>query len=181
MAAAGDNPEDLLFGDDSAGEVVKKNKKAPPALPPMPKKVKLDEDGEEEEMAVKKEEDIKGEEGGGSNSNNNSNNNVEKDPDEESLSSLSDSCKLFVLCVFPFICSFLISVVIADVDALEPTDNLIMCQFDSVKNTKAKWKVKLRSGMATLNGKEYCFSACNGDLKRWEIKILLRESDYVSV
>jgi len=141
MIAAGDNKnaENLLFGDDSsdAAKPAGGRRKAPPPALPPMPKRLKAEEDGQEQGSGKVEADEKKME------------NVqkeEKDEDEESLSSLSDS---------------------SGDEAIEPTDNLIMCQFDSVKNTKAKWKVKLRSGLANLNGKEYSFDKCNGDLKRW--------------
>lgn len=42
------------------------------------------------------------------------------------------------------------------------TDTLI-CTFEKVQRTKNKWKLNLKDGVLTVNGKDYLFQRANGE------------------
>ena len=46
-------------------------------------------------------------------------------------------------------------------------DNTMLCQFDKVKRSRSgestQWKVTLKGGVATINGKSYAFSHCEAE------------------
>jgi len=49
-------------------------------------------------------------------------------------------------------------------DDQEPaTQNLVLCQYESVKKHKGKWKIKFRDGIIRIADKEYAFSRASGD------------------
>ena len=43
------------------------------------------------------------------------------------------------------------------------TNNLVLAQFDKVSHVKTKWKVLLRGGVATVDGREYVFKEGTGN------------------
>lgn len=55
----------------------------------------------------------------------------------------------------------------SDDDAVEVTDDVpdsyIICQFEKISHTKAKWKAVLKDGIVHINGKDHLFSKCVGD------------------
>jgi len=42
-------------------------------------------------------------------------------------------------------------------------DNVVVCQYEKIGRTRNKWKLQLKSGMCSLNGKEYVFHKATGD------------------
>jgi hypothetical protein len=72
---------------------------------------------------------------------------VVKEEGEESLSSLSDDS----------------DVIVEDVGG----GALLLCQFETVKKTKDKWKVKLRYGLLSTETQDYRFATANTVLTRW--------------
>jgi len=49
-------------------------------------------------------------------------------------------------------------------DDTEPaTQNLVLCQYESVKKHKGKWKTKFRDGIIRIADREYAFSRASGD------------------
>jgi hypothetical protein len=51
-----------------------------------------------------------------------------------------------------------------DEDQEPETSNLILCQYDTVKRSKAKWKAQLKCGLMQIDGFEYAFNKASGDM-----------------
>jgi len=51
-----------------------------------------------------------------------------------------------------------------DEDQEPETSNLILCQYDTVKRSKAKWKAQLKFGLMQVDGFEYAFNKASGDM-----------------
>ncbi|XP_055335614.1 transcription initiation factor IIA subunit 1-like isoform X2 [Paramacrobiotus metropolitanus] len=45
----------------------------------------------------------------------------------------------------------------------DAVDNVVVCQYEKVSRTRNKWKLHLKSGMCSLNGREYIFHKAVGD------------------
>lgn len=43
------------------------------------------------------------------------------------------------------------------------TDNIIVCQFDKINRSKARWKFMLKDGIMNIRGKDYVFSKAQGE------------------
>lgn len=54
----------------------------------------------------------------------------------------------------------------SDDDDAEGTDDMILCLYDKVQRVKNKWKCVLRDGIASIGGRDYLFSKCNGCVAR---------------
>lgn len=50
----------------------------------------------------------------------------------------------------------------SDDDDAEGTEDMILCLYDKVQRVKNKWKCVLRDGVASIGGRDYLFSKCNG-------------------
>ncbi len=42
---------------------------------------------------------------------------------------------------------------------------MILCLYDKVQRVKNKWKCVLRDGVASIGGRDYLFSKCNGEFE----------------
>ena len=42
-------------------------------------------------------------------------------------------------------------------------DNTILCQFEKYRRARDQWKVTLKGGVATINGKSFAFSHCDAE------------------
>ncbi|KAK0544323.1 transcription factor IIA subunit alpha [Tilletia horrida] len=42
-------------------------------------------------------------------------------------------------------------------------DDMILCLYEKVQRTRNKWKVVMRDGIASIEGRDYLFSRCAGD------------------
>lgn len=45
----------------------------------------------------------------------------------------------------------------------DAVDNVVVCQYEKVSRTRNRWKFHLKSGMCSLNSKEYVFHKATGD------------------
>ena len=45
----------------------------------------------------------------------------------------------------------------------EDGDNTMLCQFEKVRRVREQWKVTLKGGVATINGKSFAFSHCDAE------------------
>ncbi|KAI0983822.1 hypothetical protein GJ496_004762 [Pomphorhynchus laevis] len=43
------------------------------------------------------------------------------------------------------------------------TDNIVVCQFDKINRSKARWKFLLKEGIMNIRGKDYVFSKAQGE------------------
>lgn len=50
-----------------------------------------------------------------------------------------------------------------DPEALFDTENILVCQYEKIVKAKNKWKLLLKSGIMTVNEKDYVFQKCGGD------------------
>jgi len=50
----------------------------------------------------------------------------------------------------------------SDDDDADGTEDMILCLYDKVQRVKNKWKCVLRDGVASIGGRDYLFSKCNG-------------------
>ena len=45
------------------------------------------------------------------------------------------------------------------------SEDMILCLYDKVQRVKNKWKCVLRDGVASIGGRDYLFSKCNGEFE----------------
>lgn len=50
----------------------------------------------------------------------------------------------------------------SDDDDGDGSEDMILCLYDKVQRVKNKWKCVLRDGVASIGGRDYLFSKCNG-------------------
>lgn len=50
----------------------------------------------------------------------------------------------------------------SDDEDAEGSEDMILCLYDKVQRVKNKWKCVLRDGVASIGGRDYLFSKCNG-------------------
>lgn len=50
----------------------------------------------------------------------------------------------------------------SDEDEGDGNEDMVLCLYDKVQRVKNKWKCVLRDGIASINGRDYLFSKCNG-------------------
>ncbi|KAL4402853.1 transcription factor IIA subunit alpha [Malassezia pachydermatis] len=53
----------------------------------------------------------------------------------------------------------------SDDDDGDGTEDMILCLYDKVQRVKNKWKCVLRDGVASIDGRDYLFSKCNGEFE----------------
>ncbi|GAA6018187.1 hypothetical protein JCM10207_002861 [Rhodosporidiobolus poonsookiae] len=52
-----------------------------------------------------------------------------------------------------------------DADGVEQGGDLVIALYEKVQRVKNKWKVTLKDGLVSVNGKEYLFAKCNGEFE----------------
>ncbi len=52
-----------------------------------------------------------------------------------------------------------------DEDDGEDIEDFVLCTFEKVHRTKAKWKAALKNGIAHIDGRDYVFNRCNGEMR----------------
>ncbi|GAA94602.1 hypothetical protein E5Q_01254 [Mixia osmundae IAM 14324] len=52
-----------------------------------------------------------------------------------------------------------------DEEVAEEGGDLVIALYDKVQRVKNKWKIVLKDGIMSINGKDYLFSRCNGELE----------------
>lgn len=52
-----------------------------------------------------------------------------------------------------------------DEDDGEDIEDFVLCTFEKVHRTKAKWKSALKNGIAHIDGRDYVFNRCNGEMR----------------
>ena len=53
----------------------------------------------------------------------------------------------------------------SDDDDGDGSEDMILCLYDKVQRVKNKWKCVLRDGVASIGGRDYLFSKCNGEFE----------------
>lgn len=53
----------------------------------------------------------------------------------------------------------------SDDDEGDGSEDMILCLYDKVQRVKNKWKCVLRDGVASIGGRDYLFSKCNGEFE----------------
>lgn len=48
-------------------------------------------------------------------------------------------------------------------ERLFDTDNIVLCQYDKITRTKNKWRFTLKSGVMSIEGRDYVFSKATGE------------------
>lgn len=54
-----------------------------------------------------------------------------------------------------------------DDEEAEEVEDFVLCTFEKVHRTKAKWKAALKNGIAHIDGRDYVFNKCNGEMQ-WQ-------------
>lgn len=54
-----------------------------------------------------------------------------------------------------------------DEEDADEVEDYMLCTFEKVHRTKAKWKAALRNGIAHIDGRDYVFNRCNGEMQ-WQ-------------
>ncbi|TNY18477.1 transcription factor IIA, alpha/beta subunit-domain-containing protein [Rhodotorula diobovata] len=52
-----------------------------------------------------------------------------------------------------------------DVDGADPGGDLVIALYEKVQRVKNKWKVTLKDGLVSVNGREYLFAKCQGEFE----------------
>ncbi|GAA5915100.1 hypothetical protein JCM8208_002626 [Rhodotorula glutinis] len=52
-----------------------------------------------------------------------------------------------------------------DVDGADPNADLVIALYEKVQRVKNKWKVTLKDGLVSVNGREYLFAKCQGEFE----------------
>ncbi|GAA5911876.1 hypothetical protein JCM6882_005226 [Rhodosporidiobolus microsporus] len=52
-----------------------------------------------------------------------------------------------------------------DAEGVEQGGDLVIALYEKVQRVKNKWKVTLKDGLVSVNGKEYLFAKCNGEFE----------------
>ncbi|GAA6034490.1 hypothetical protein JCM8097_005355 [Rhodosporidiobolus ruineniae] len=52
-----------------------------------------------------------------------------------------------------------------DADGAEQGGDIVIALYEKVQRVKNKWKVTLKDGLVSVNGKEYLFAKCNGEFE----------------